>query len=1308
MKRLFSLLASLVLGAALLYADVAQWVDPRIGSEGLGRTIIGPSCPFGMVKPSPDCTTSPNSGWLPMPARVDGFAQVHVSGTGGGPKYGNILIQPFSGALEGRHHYAQRESEDVSLGYYATTFEGSGIRTEVTTATRASFYRISYPEGSDPALSVDAGFFLGENPVPKAREAQQFEGSFAELVSDHEIRGWSRISGGWNNGAPYTVYFHLVSDIPFARTKPWEENGRQGVLVGYGQGAKTVNVKIGISFLSMDKARENVLSCIPHWSFDKVREDCVAQWEKELGRIVVKGTPQQMRMFYTALYHTMLMPVDRTGEWEKLGPEEPYYDDFYAIWDTYRSSSPLLAIMDPQREVDIVNALLNIYKADGFLPDARSGNSNGRTQGGSNAEIVIADAFVKGLEGIDWNLALEAMIKDAEVVPGDDEAEGRGGLEQYNTLGYVPWGIDRAGNRTIEYAICDYAIYTVAKGLGREDVAQKYLQRSSNWKNLWRQDTVCDGVSGFIMPRSATGEWMDALPFGASKVNHPTYSYKTTTFEGPWYTKWWSSFFYEASSWEYSLSVPHDVPGLIEACGGKDAFEKRLDTFFDHIYYNVNNEPSFLTPCLYHWIGKPEKTSARVLQIIDQNFNDTPAGLPGNDDSGAMSSWLSFHMTGLYPVAGDDTYVIHTPVVPYAEYKLPGGKSFVIEARGLGEGCDRISSITLNGRRHPSFFLTHKELMQGGKMVLKMTSAGRPVLAKPSFPYVTGPAEAAAGAPISDTLRFTYVLNGQTRRFDVWFDVPSEGALRYNWCIERNLRMWHGSYTMSPSALENAATLSTLMPEDGNHVVLPDSELFNVLPRSAAADLRRCGECSFNGVRWELLDRDSMALGYVLMHLRDKCEGMEMWVLDHPQINLIWEVKGNPLGHNYKVSYLSALRKEILANPATTGGIYYAYPVHEIQAETPAPEGYNPFYVSHYGRHGSRYLTDDHRYKDPLDFFIAQEEAGNLTETGREVLRALRAVWVEAEGKGGKLSCVGMQQHHDIATRLFDRYPSLFAGEALVDAVSSTSGRCIASMNSFCDALMARNPKMHIDRDSDQRHMSYIANNPPEFKAISEEYGSFWTERFVRFENENIHPERLCRSLFRSVEGINQRGVFDWLYWVALDIQDIPVDVDMIKYFTPEEMFGKWRTVNYRMYVANCNSPLLECAGPKTAVNLLADVLEDATRAARGGNRRADLRFGHDTYLIRFLSLIGVSECSASEADPERYWSSWQDWRVSPMAANFQMVFYRQSARGPVLVKFLLNEKETLLSGDPVLKPEFGPYYNWEDVARRWASILGK
>lgn len=724
-----------ILSVFLWAGSVAGSVSPEIGASGEGRVLVGPSCPYGMVKPGPDCTARHNSGWAPMPEQVDGFSQTHVSGTGGGPKYGNVLVQPYCSGFEATSHPALRESEEMRLGYYSTRYT-NGIGVEVTTSERASIYRVSYPADSAQMLLVDAGWFLGYQPQPDGRELQQFVGSEVEVKSNREVAGFTRIRGGWNNGRAYTVFFHVLFDRPFVESRVWDNYGKQGVNLRFDNSEPTLTFKVGISFVGERKAKNNITQYIGEKGFDEVQAACVAQWEQLLGKVQIdaSATEAQRRMFYTGLYHTMLEPVDRTGEnplWTdyvsfadpSLG-QIPYYDDFYAIWDTYRTSSPLITLLDPMRQGDIVCSLINIGERDGYMPDARSGNCNGRTQGGSNAEVVLADAFVKGIDhwqqngrqnDIDWVAALNEMLKDATLPPGgNQEAEGRGGLTEYLRLGYVPYGIDRSGNRTMEYAFCDYAIAQVAKGLGYEKLAEQYMQQSGNWKNLWRADYEHAGTRGFIMPRDAEGRWLDTLVVGHSRNIRPTFVYTPVTNESPWYTAWWGTVFYEATSWEYSLSVPHDVPGLIAQCGGAAAFEKRLDTFFDEGFYNVNNEPSFLTPCLYHWLGRPDRSSDRIAEIIARHFNDGPVGLPGNDDSGAMSSWLVFHMMGLYPNAGTPYYLLHTPQLKSVTLQLDNGKQLQIRAPKLSAKNRYIVGAKLNGEAYPYAFITHQQLLEGG------------------------------------------------------------------------------------------------------------------------------------------------------------------------------------------------------------------------------------------------------------------------------------------------------------------------------------------------------------------------------------------------------------------------------------------------------------------------------------------------------------------------------------------------------------------------------------------------------------------
>ena len=863
-----------LLTAMVCRGQVWQYVDPRIGSEGVGRTFPGPSMPFGMCKPGPDCTIKPNAGWAPMPEVVTGFSQTHVSGTGGGQKYGNILIQPFLGNQPSEQ---LRMSEDFSLGYYATTFE-NGIRTEITTSERCAFYRIHFPLNG--SLFIDATHYLGKNPIPDQREQQQFVGAEVEVVSDYEVRGFSRIRGGWNNGDAYTVYFCLMSDKPFSSA---EDKGNATLRFS----DTLLNIKVGISYVSTQQAKRNISSCDFDTQLNLLRDS----WDKLLSRFDVKGTEVQKRMFYTALYHTLIMPVDKSGENPKWR-ETPYYDDYYAIWDTYRSSSPLITLLDPKREADIVNSLLNIYKREGYMPDARSGDSNGRTQGGSNAEVMIADAFVKGLEGIDYEYALEAMLKDAEADPGaDHEKHGRGGLREYTTLGYLPYGIDRAGTRTIEYAYNDYCIAEVAKGLGREDVYEHYLKQSGNWRNLWRSDYEWDDVKGYIMPRDAQGRWLDSVPWGHSKVFHPTIPYTPVTKVAPWYLPWWSTFFYEALSAEYSLSIPHDVPGLIEACGGAETFRKRLDLFFDCKRYNVGNEPSFLTPCLYHWIGRPDLTSDRVRQIITENYNDTPGGLPGNDDSGSMSSWLAFHMLGLYPNAGQSYYLLHAPLLPAWTLQLDNGKMLRGTLKGKGTHFEK---VTFNGKVLEDARIEHAELMQGGELVFYVSAQKQVTKKKESAPgglwvlpgRTIRPLGADYPSPCVQT-RIAFTLNKQHRTWPLTFAWDADTL--HVTCKE-------ATYRIPKSVVEGGTQFCWDIPADG--AVYQPQGTFAFVSRKAMRDLQEKGYFIYDGIIWRLVSRGETTL------VRADIDRTEMVIAyaKEPGLYLVIEMRHNPLGIDWQIA----------------------------------------------------------------------------------------------------------------------------------------------------------------------------------------------------------------------------------------------------------------------------------------------------------------------------------------------------------------------------------------------------------------------
>lgn len=710
--------------------NFTQYVNPFIGTEGDGNTFPGATLPYGLVKLGPDCVElKSNSGYIPG-ADIQGFSHLHVSGTGGGPKYGNVLLMPRVGKVSCTNYASPHTNEDAKAGYYTTKLTKYDVKVELTTSHSVGFHQYTFPASDSASILIDLGSFLGIPWWPDFSEAQKLVGSEVEIVSDTMIEGYTRVRHGWNEGEAYTVYFCAVFDTPAENFGTWKDTTiSSGNKSEFDSGEKTgayftyttkqnqeIKVKVGISFVGRLKARQNILNEIPDWDFNKVAHQASDIWNKNLAVVEVETPSEEIKkVFYTALYHAQLMPADRTGENPLWVSPEPYYDDFYAIWDTYRATNPLLTIINPDRERDIVRSLIDIYQHEGFMPDARSGNETGRTQGGSNCDVLIVDAYLKGLQGIDYEKGLEAMINNAENNPdADARMKGRGGNLLYNQLGYVPSEVERAGCRTVEYAYNDFCIAQLAKAMGKDSIANVYMERSGNWKNIWKPISHL-GAKGFIMPRLANGDWDEEYRL-KSRFLKDKYPFDVTL------GGTWSDFLYEANSWEYSLYVPHDVPGLVEASGGKRAFETRLDTFFTHPFYNITNEPSFLTPCLYSYIGLPSRTADWVRWSIDKYFNASKAGLPGNDDSGSMSAWVAFHSMGFFPNAGQDLYLITAPMFEKVKINLAGGKQFVIITHNLSSKNKYIVSAKLNGKPFNQCWFTHDIIMQGSTLELTMGS----------------------------------------------------------------------------------------------------------------------------------------------------------------------------------------------------------------------------------------------------------------------------------------------------------------------------------------------------------------------------------------------------------------------------------------------------------------------------------------------------------------------------------------------------------------------------------------------------------
>lgn len=387
------------------------------------------------------------------------------------------------------------------------------------------------------------------------------------------------------------------------------------------------------------------------------------------------------------------------------------------------------------------------------------------------------------------------------------------------------------------------------------------------------------------------------------------------------------------------------------------------------------------------------------------------------------------------------------------------------------------------------------------------------------------------------------------------------------------------------------------------------------------------------------------------------------------------------------------------------GSIYYAYPTPSGHL-TSAPAGYTPCYISHYGRHGSRWLTADSRYSVLIQLFDSLSTLGQLTPLGEDVRQRLYRVWEDAQGCSGNITPLGEQQHRQIADRMYRRFPQVFSGRAVVDARSSTSVRCALSMSYFTERLKEYNPSLQVSRRPYARYMSYIAYTSPEGEAFSSEQAEWRKGAFHDFEMRQVRPARLLASLFTRPEGFNERQADDLarnFYWLAADMQNVSLPgMSFYDLFTYEELRGIWLTVNARMYVCNANAPQAGGVMTRCAVPLLRNIIESAEASlAQPDQPAAHLRFGHDTHLIRLLALTEVEGCAVPETDMDRFHLAWQDYRVSPMAANLQLIFFRHAERpDDLLVLLLHNEEEARL---PI--PSYqGPYYRWKDVKQFWEA----
>jgi len=719
-------------------SDPVAHVDPLIGTSGSGNAVPGALVPHGVVKLSPDCVVDPGDvdSYEYQADRIEGFSHLHFQGPGGGGNgYSQILLMPTTGELRTEEiDYASAYSHDQEAaepGYYMVMLQDYDVKAELTATAHAGFHRYTYPAADPARILIDVGHCRGDS-----------RGGAVEIINDRVVEGFGlynvhplldlALSTERKTTGQSTVYFHAVFSRSFSSHGTWAEGGVQagsatqsgpdiGAYLEFSTTAgEMIEVQVGISLVSVEQARKNLEAEAGDKSFDEVRAEARAAWNCRLNRVQVEGgTQDQRKMFYTALYHTLLAPADYTeeggvffsgadGRGAVFGKKNfRFYTDDWCAWDTFRTSRPLATLVEPETVDDVMASYLHLYQQGGWLPKCTwHATGYSRIMIGNHAVPMIADALVKGFSGFDQDIAWAAIYKAATQDVDDDKFGGLCGYvnlgtpPEYVESGYVSHDCDmhQSASMTLEYAYNDWCTAQAAGKLGRTDQEPVFRQRALNYQNHWNE------AVGFMQGRNQDGSWREPFdPADDADDND----------------------FCEATSWIYTWFVPHDVAGLIALMGGEENFAAKLDEFFSGGHFEISNEPSFHIPYLYNYAGEPARTQSTVRATLANDFGPDPGGLPGNDDSGATSAWYAFSAMGFYPVApGDGVYQLTSPLFDKITIQLhpayAQGKTFVIETVDNSAANLYIQSAELNGQPLDRPWITHEEITKGGTLRLQM------------------------------------------------------------------------------------------------------------------------------------------------------------------------------------------------------------------------------------------------------------------------------------------------------------------------------------------------------------------------------------------------------------------------------------------------------------------------------------------------------------------------------------------------------------------------------------------------------------
>jgi len=695
---------------------LTDFVNPFIGTASHGHTYPGAAYPFGQIQLSPDNGTQGwdwCSGYNYSDSTLAGFSHLHLSGTGIGdladisflPVTTEVIFKDDENNADFVKRYAGKYSHDketATPGYYAVTLKNNDVKAEFTVTERAGFHRYSFPVKGENNLIINLGFAINWDKPYKTS---------LKVVDSLTVTG-SRLSNGW--AADQHVFFAVRFSGPILKSEILNVGG-EGRTVGIlSFSKKVIMAKVGISSVSVENALANLDSSLPGWDFEATKKAASDAWEKELSKITIQSDDSdQKTIFYTSLYHTMVAPAlfsDINGEFKGIKGDVQKAIGYkrytvFSLWDTYRALHPLFTLTQQPRVNDMVKTMLDQYKQTGILPVWELEGNETFCMVGNHSIAVIAEAILKGIGDFDQNLAFEAMKATS--------LHDRDGMGLYDKLGYMPADkVPQSIAKSLEVAIDDWCVATVAQKLGKTDDAAYFFKRAESYKQYF------DKVTGFFRGKMSNGKW-------------------TTPFD-PLYSKHEGSDYTEGNGWQYLWLVPQDVNGLIALLGGKEPFAVKLDQLFNQETgvtgeqaspdisgligaYAHGNEPGHHTTFLFNYCGKAWRTQELNRQIQTTMYKNSTDGLCGNEDCGQMSAWYVLSAMGIYPVNPSELkYQFGSPIVQEAKIEVSAGKFFIMKAPLASKENKYIQEVKLNGQKLERTFITHEEIMNGATLEFTM------------------------------------------------------------------------------------------------------------------------------------------------------------------------------------------------------------------------------------------------------------------------------------------------------------------------------------------------------------------------------------------------------------------------------------------------------------------------------------------------------------------------------------------------------------------------------------------------------------